>query len=726
MPDGTVMLSNRFKHSLKTALAVVVAYAIALYMDWDKPIWAGYTAASISLDTTGQSIQKGLNRVAGAFVGAIAGFILLALFIQDRWLFFVFLSLYLAVCTYFSFGKERTNYFWQQAGFFAVVVGLDSAFSPVSAFEIAIERAQGAGTGLLTYMLVGLLLWPTNSSSSLEDAARQLTASMKQLFADSMARLVGRPDAGAAPAPGAGLAELQQRLDNLLDAAEVDSWEVNAMRPAWRRCRAQIADLRDALERWQQDFNELLGLDLVNLVPNLPAFGAEIETRLTEIERMFAGNPPTRPPSPMKLESDEQVRKTLTHFDRAALSVSRDRLTHMEAVTRDLFETVSAIRGFERHEAAAGLRRTEYRLTLDPDRLGQALRVAASAWLAFLVIIYVPDVPGELATLGIITRIVVADTKFAWIPVQSLIRPAFAAMLVAFPIYVFLMPALSSFAELAVLLFAFVFVVDYTFRDPKQALWHVLFLFLFLTLAGIKNVQTYSFLHFVNTALQWTLLFLLLSLTEYFPVSQQPDHVYRCMIGRFFRSCEFLMATMGWGTQHRPSLPARWRKKFHTYEVATLPGKLAAWGRFLPPAALGRTTPEQAKALAMSLQALSYRMQELTEAGVFHQSDLLVRELLADVRRWRVAVQEIFGQLADKPEAAETASLQSRLDAVLVQLEARIQEALDKSDEARVSAEESGNMYRLLGAHRGVSEALVNFASKTVGIDWVRLREERF
>jgi len=61
-----------------------------------------------------------------------------------------------------------------------------------------------------------------------------------------------------------------------------------------------------------------------------------------------------------------------------------------------------------------------------------------------------------------------------------------------------------------------------------------------------------------------------------------------------------------------------------------------------------------------------------------------------------------------------------------VQLEARIQEALDKSDEARVSAEESGNMYRLLGAHRGVSEALVNFASKTVGIDWVRLREERF
>jgi hypothetical protein len=70
--------------------------------------------------------------------------------------------------------------------------------------------------------------------------------------------------------------------------------------------------------------------------------------------------------------------------------------------------------------------------------------------------------------------------------------------------------------------------------------------------------------------------------------------------------------------------------------------------------------------------------------------------------------------------------LHARLDAILVRLEARIHEALDKIDEARVSAEESGNMYRLLGAHRGVSEALVDFASKTVGIDWPRLREERY
>ena len=35
-------------------------------------------------------------------------------------------------------------------------------------------------------------------------------------------------------------------------------------------------------------------------------------------------------------------------------------------------------------------------------------------------------------------------------------------------------------------------------------------------------------------------------------------------------------------------------------------------------------------------------------------------------------------------------------------------------------------MYRLLGAHRGVSEALVGLAKQTAAIDWPRLREARF
>jgi len=53
------MLSVRFKEAFKTALAMVIAYGIALSMDWDRPYWAGFAVAFISLATIGQSLNKG-------------------------------------------------------------------------------------------------------------------------------------------------------------------------------------------------------------------------------------------------------------------------------------------------------------------------------------------------------------------------------------------------------------------------------------------------------------------------------------------------------------------------------------------------------------------------------------------------------------------------------------------------------------------------------------------
>ena len=68
----------------------------------------------------------------------------------------------------------------------------------------------------------------------------------------------------------------------------------------------------------------------------------------------------------------------------------------------------------------------------------------------------------------------------------------------------------------------------------------------------------------------------------------------------------------------------------------------------------------------------------------------------------------------------------SRLDAKLERLEARIAEVLDPTDDRGLSTEEGENMYRLLGAHRGLSEALVGLAKQAAAIDWPRLREARF
>jgi uncharacterized membrane protein YccC len=87
-----MVLTRKTKESLKTALAMTIAYGIALHMDWDKPYWAGFAVAMVSLATIGQSMNKAALRMLGTFLAILVAFVLIALFAQQRWLFILFLS----------------------------------------------------------------------------------------------------------------------------------------------------------------------------------------------------------------------------------------------------------------------------------------------------------------------------------------------------------------------------------------------------------------------------------------------------------------------------------------------------------------------------------------------------------------------------------------------------------------------------------------------------------
>jgi hypothetical protein len=119
-------------------------------------------------------------------------------------------------------------------------------------------------------------------------------------------------------------------------------------------------------------------------------------------------------------------------------------------------------------------------------------------------------------------------------------------------------------------------------------------------------------------------------------------------------------------------------------------------------------------------------MQDLIETRAREQSQVLARELLSQLREWRLGLQDIFGNLSQHPEAADFADFRTRLDAMLEQLEGQIEKAVAGADEAGISIQENENSIRLLGAFRGLSEELVNFAKQSGEIDWACLREARF
>jgi uncharacterized membrane protein YccC len=405
------LLSRRAKEATKTGLAMAIAFGIALAMDWEKPYWAGFAIAMISLSTAGQSLNKGAMRMLGTLLAAAVALTLLALFPQDRWLLMMALSVYLAVCTYMLTGKTR-QYFWFVSAFVCVIIIVTAGHSATDAFYAAVERAQETGMGILVYGLIAAFLWPQSSRSDLEDTSRKLVAVQHRLFLTYRDLMAGQGTAETSQPERMQEVRLAGLLGKALGAAETDSYTVWEVRHLWRRFRDDSTALGETLERWREGFPEIQELDLTRLFPRIDVFCDELEARFSAIERILAGEAPLLEPQTVSLNIELKEMRGLSHFQQAAATVTKAQLERVEELSRALFETVRDIKSTK---APAGRQRrqsVQHRgLAIDPDRLVSVLRVIATLWVAFLIWVYI-DPPGHalFVQLAVILALVFAMT----------------------------------------------------------------------------------------------------------------------------------------------------------------------------------------------------------------------------------------------------------------------------------------------------------------------------
>src|SRR5262249_49504005 len=139
--------------------------------------------------TVGESLNKGLLRLSGTFLGGVAAITLIALFPQDRWLFLIGMSIFSGFCTYMMFATSRW-YFWYVAGFSVPLLALAGGAggaNPLNDFQTVVLRGEETALGLVSYSLVWLLIWPTSTREVFEDAVRGLMAAHRQLTARYLA-----------------------------------------------------------------------------------------------------------------------------------------------------------------------------------------------------------------------------------------------------------------------------------------------------------------------------------------------------------------------------------------------------------------------------------------------------------------------------------------------------------------------------------------------------------
>ena len=172
-----------------------------------------------------------------------------------------------------------------------------------------------------------------------------------------------------------------------------------------------------------------------------------------------------------------------------------------EALTRDWFALVSDIKGFEASgpEQVQGSTDSTAKksrqasgggFVFDPDRMLSAFHVMLFACLCYLTLIYLEGIPGGSLVLMLGVPITMAMATMPHIPPSKLFVPAAGSVLFAGLIYIFIMPMISSFWGLGLLIFAVTFFICYLFAAPQQMLARALGLAMFIMISSIENLMS--------------------------------------------------------------------------------------------------------------------------------------------------------------------------------------------------------------------------------------------
>ncbi len=702
---------------------MVIAYYISLSMGWSHTHWAGLAVALCLLDTVGDSLNKGLLRILGTVAAGFMALLLAALFPQDRWSYLLCATLYISLCTYMA-GHTSRWYFWFIGGYVMALLALAGGPTGASLFETVVLRVQQTSMGVTVYTLVSVLLWPRWKAPALTQTFGNLAEIERGIIGHCFAMLGGEPDDTDATKLCGQAAGILGRLSSVVNGAELDSFEVWQTRRLWRRCATGFATLNEVLERWRSGFADLAKLEVARFLPNLQALGAEFDARLAAVGRMLSGEPPGHRCVRIPVELDKEAEASRSQFDRAALIQARDQLRRIDELTRELFDICADIRGFG---SAVKPGRSAPRPTpaypIDLDRLEIAVRAFSTVWIILFACIYIPGFPMPPGVIPVAAAVSIMFALTPEVPVQKFIAPILGSVAFAGVFHIFAMPHLHDFAGLGTGIFIAIFLICFVLWKPEQAGARGLGTSMFVMVILVNNQQYYDFLYVVNFGLMTQLAIAAFWIASFFPISFRPQDVILRQMRRFLISCAQL-ASVGHDDARRHLL--RMPLAFHLQEVRSLPGKIGRWMAALPNAALGRGTREEAQALANSMQGLGDGMRALIESREAPLSETIRRALTADMHTWRMAIQEVLHHFAVSPVGEEATALRSRLDTKLAAVEARINSAINAAHPGRTHSEEIENMYRLLGVYRRVSEALVEFAERAAGIDWPRLREERF
>lgn len=724
------MISSRLKSALKLSLAMIIAYGIALWMDWDRPYWAGLAIANCSLTSFGESVNKGVLRLGGTMLAVVVALTLISVFPQERWLFIGALGAWVAFCSYMMIGTSRF-YFWQVAGFVVPILAVNGGADPVSDFGTVVLRSQQTVLGVLCFSLVYALLWPVSSRKSFEDTVYECISLQRRIISYSLKRLAGDVDLEDPSTLRLQVAQRYSRLKSLLDAAMLDSFDVWDRRAEWRRVIAHLSSIDLELQRLRLGLGDYKYGRQSAATKALGDALIEKDARLDDVMKLLSGGEPrSGSDRTADIAFNQEPPHDLSHFEHAALSVAAYHTRQGLDIAEILKAEIANLRDRPVESLGIGWKSQDAELprrrVLDLDTWIFVLRGQVVFLLAIMCIFYLPGFPSAPLLVSLSVAITMVLLMMPQASVRGIVLPLVMAIGFFGFLHIMIMPAFTGFGQLAAMLFVTTFLIAYFTARPEQRLARIIGLDVMVVCLQIDNQQQYSFLFLTIAVVGVLAILAIIEMTRYFPISLRPEHRTEALIRRFFASADHLIRNSPGLGQHDPAWLGRWRLRYHRAEIQTIPRKLVPWLSAIPEDARRTLGQGDATYIAASLEELSNRILDFVEARHLPQAAPLLAGGGEAMRRWRLGVADVTRRLLRDPGSAETTELEARLSNGIVDVEKKVEEVLNAVPAEELKPQDFKNMYHVLGAYRGLAEGVVDYSRRATAIDWRRLRESRF
>ncbi|HHH45194.1 MAG TPA: hypothetical protein ENK49_13745 [Gammaproteobacteria bacterium] len=724
------------QEAFKLALSLMLFYWLALYMDWNLPKFGALAIVVTSLSSSGASFNKGVMRVVGTGVGALAGFVLLSWFAQSPLGMLLAVAVYLVFIGYFLQTSRQADT-WFNAGFLAVAVWSSSYMKVDTAFHFATNRFLETAAGVLLFTLVSALLWPRTSQSALQQQGQALWEDLQKLCGLYRRQLAE----GTADPQAAGLrtrlAGSYQQLLGTLEAAYYDTPGVRAQKHNWERLRVDLRRFSNTCELWRESIGDCRTLDLHALLPGLAAALDTLQQRLQQggdlwrLPSSASGETDTHAPSlqaDLVLDIDTQAGAQLTHFERAALMNFITQLRTLDHYSRDLLLTLHRLAHPETVEQREAYRSQEDPFqpsAWNPERLLKAT-FPALCWISgYLFWIYVeppggPGVPMIATAFGLMMLMTPAN-------LPALLLVLLLSMFVAVaPIYMFVMPALDSGFGLLALVFIYSFV--FAWLGGISPVLKLGPLTMFVMMVDINNDQVYSFILLVTAGLVMLLGVSIVVVVHRLLSPMHPEKILLRNVRRFCNGCARIVGEFQPGSARRRSRQRKLKKRVFESTILPVAAQLPALEKNLDYAQFPDNDAKKVQGLVDGLQSVRYRLQNLETIHnrVAEESPGLLQSLTPVNDQWRQRVQQVFRNWA-RLETADALPGSWADETVLSrQVEQHLAATGTGGNANGIEARDLQNLYALAGSTQSLLDAMQELAASMKQINWEQWAVARF